>query len=1116
MKKVRFISILGVLLCAGLLLSCEEEKPLQVQGTIEGTVVDTETGQAVQGVGVTIVANSLTTFSEQSKITGSDGKFSFKNLEAGSYKLSFAKEGYEDNSKNINLSPGQISSSDVALKSIKPALSVSTTQLDFGATINILPVDIRNTGKGELAWSVAEDLPWLSVSPITGRLTTGQESIIVSIDREQLTETSKSGSFVVNSNGGSAIIYVSASKLAPVLSVAPTSLAFETDQNALPLEITNTGTGELAWSILEDLDWLTVNPASGATAGEPAAVTITIDRSKITGNTTPATGTVTISSNGGNAAVNISVNLENPDFSVSVTSLDFGMETNYLTFELTNTGKGDLTWSIVEDLAWLSVNPASGTTTTAPSVATVTVDRSQLAESPKTATFLVNTNAGSATVNVSISKPTPVLSVSVPSLDFGIESTHLTFDVSNAGTGELSWSIVEDLAWLSVSPASGKTTTASSTVIVTVDRSLLVEDSRTATFVVTSDVGSATVGVSVSKPVPVLSVSVTSLDFGVETTNLPIEISNTGRGELTWSIVEDLAWLSVNPASGTATTAPSVATVTVDRSQLAESSKTATFLVNTNAGSATVSVSISKPTPVLSVTPEALDFGENETEKSINVSNSGAGTLTYAATASQSWITLDNAANSVATDTKIIKVTLSRAGLSPGDYSGDVVINSNSNSITVPVSMSVLQPAAPDLLNGQASGVTYNSAQVSGVLTSLGSSAVTQHGHCWSTSPDPTTADNKTTLGGTGVLKSFTSNITGLSANTTYYARAYATNAVGTTYAEAIAFATLPPPTVATVQSVRTENVRYNQIVGVGNLTVLGDGLVTDYGFCYSTGNATPTTDDTKQSLGQTTQTGEFTATLTGLQASTQYYLRAYAVNSMGTAYGTVIDATTADAPPVVTSGLVAYYTFDNENCNEAQEKSEYNGIKQGNGNPVWSTDIPGISGKALQVSDDVYYQIPTSPFIDYKSEWSVSIWVKMSGSSLLFGHFNNSTSSYQTTIGIGINSSFVYGLISGISSTNWYLMNSSIGSHKFDIDVSETLLNNSWHLLTVTRTSSGLYKLYVDAVLLSQFTSTRTIENPNHPMNIARYFTGKMDNFRIYRRAISQSEIAEIYNAKQ
>jgi hypothetical protein len=349
--------------------------------------------------------------------------------------------------------------------------------------------------------------------------------------------------------------------------------------------------------------------------------------------------------------------------------------------------------------------------------------------------------------------------------------------------------------------------------------------------------------------------------------------------------------------------------------------------------------------------------------------------------------------------------------------------------------------------------------------------------------------------------------------------KAYATNAIGTTYSDAITFTTLPPPTLPTIQTTQVQNIKHDQIDGVGNITVLGDGLVTDYGFCYSTSNTMPTTSDSKASLGQTTQTGSFTVTVTGLQGSTKYYLRAYAINSMGTAYGsTVIEATTLDVPPVVTSGLVAYYTFDNQNCNEAQGYTQYNGIQQGNGSPVWATDIPGTSGKSLQTNDDVYYQIATSPFLNYTSQWSVSIWIKINKYNLLFGHYNNSTSSYYTRIGIGIsNNNNVCALISSISSNgNWYLMNSSIGTHTFNIDVSSSLLNNQWHLLTVTRTSTGVYKMYIDATLFSQFTSIRTIETPSDPMNIARYFTGKMDNFRVYNRELSQTEITTIYNAKQ
>lgn len=67
-----------------------------------------------------------------------------------------------------------------------------------------------------------------------------------------------------------------------------------------------------------------------------------------------------------------------------------------------------------------------------------------------------------------------------------------------------------------------------------------------------------------------------------------------------------------------------------------------------------------------------------------------------------------------------------------------------------------------------------------GNVTSDGGATVTARGVCWSTSPNPTTADFTTSNGtGTGT---FTSNLTQLTANTTYYVRAYATNIAGTGY----------------------------------------------------------------------------------------------------------------------------------------------------------------------------------------------------------------------------------------------------------------------------------------------------------------------------------------------
>jgi uncharacterized protein (TIGR02145 family) len=84
--------------------------------------------------------------------------------------------------------------------------------------------------------------------------------------------------------------------------------------------------------------------------------------------------------------------------------------------------------------------------------------------------------------------------------------------------------------------------------------------------------------------------------------------------------------------------------------------------------------------------------------------------------------------------------------------------------------------------------ITDIAATTGGNITNDGGTPVTQRGVVWSTSPNPTTANNSTTNGsGTG---SFTSNLTSLTASTTYYVRAYATNSAGTAYGNELSFTT--------------------------------------------------------------------------------------------------------------------------------------------------------------------------------------------------------------------------------------------------------------------------------------------------------------------------------------
>ena len=98
----------------------------------------------------------------------------------------------------------------------------------------------------------------------------------------------------------------------------------------------------------------------------------------------------------------------------------------------------------------------------------------------------------------------------------------------------------------------------------------------------------------------------------------------------------------------------------------------------------------------------------------------------------------------------------------------------------------------PKVTTSAVSEITINSAVCGGEVTFNGNVSVTARGICWSTSQNPTIEDNKTTNG--SGLGSFTSNLSNLASQTTYYVRAYATNEVGTSYGNEVSFTTLVDP----------------------------------------------------------------------------------------------------------------------------------------------------------------------------------------------------------------------------------------------------------------------------------------------------------------------------------
>ena len=244
----------------------------------------------------------------------------------------------------------------------------------------------------------------------------------------------------------------------------------------------------------------------------------------------------------------------------------------------------------------------------------------------------------------------------------------------------------------------------------------------------------------------------------------------------------------------------------------------------------------------------------------------------------------------------------------------------------------------PAVTTMQVSDVTTTSAKCGGEVTSEGNGTVTARGICWSVSPNPTIEDNKTNDGsGTG---SFASQIPDLVPNTQYYVRAYATNEAGTAYGEIVVFYTSkeeqPEIVLPTVTTSDVTGITTNSATCGGNVISDGNGTVTACGICWSV-SPNPTIEDNKTNDGS--GTGSFASQIPDLVPNTQYYVRAYATNEVGTAYGDEISFTTLleKLLPTVTTSEITDITTNSATCG-GNVTSDGNGTVTVRG-VCWSTN---------------------------------------------------------------------------------------------------------------------------------------------------------------------------------
>jgi hypothetical protein len=234
------------------------------------------------------------------------------------------------------------------------------------------------------------------------------------------------------------------------------------------------------------------------------------------------------------------------------------------------------------------------------------------------------------------------------------------------------------------------------------------------------------------------------------------------------------------------------------------------------------------------------------------------------------------------------------SGLSPGTtyYFRSYATNSGGTSFSAIESFTTRSYSPPTTIPSDASLIAITTATLNGSIQDTNGSSATSRGFVYGTT---LSFGATTTEAGIFETGAYSASVTGLSANTTYYYKSYATNGSGTSYSTDV-------KTFTTLASTATSVVETNGLTLLGTTTVTlhGDIISTGgsdtitHGFAYGT-SPTLSSVIATSSLGTYSGTGSFSGGLTGLTANTKYYYRAYVTNAIGTSYGAIKSFVTVD-----------------------------------------------------------------------------------------------------------------------------------------------------------------------------------------------------------------------------
>ena len=404
MKKMKLVMGVVLVLTLGLFsTSCKKEV---ATGKIQGLVTNYATSEPIQGVNISLSPTGA------SAVTGSDGRYEFNNLEPGNYTVQGTKSGFESNTKNITITSGNVSSGDMQLRPAATGFRLNVDYLDFGTNFTQMSFKIINVSTtNAMSWEIVESLNWLETSPSTGSIQGGQETTVnVAIDRSLLSQTT-TANITVRSADHSVVLPINVTVSgdnAPQLQLSETTLDFGTTANNLSFSVMNVGPNgtTLNWTCSNiTVDWLTLSPTSGSTAGgNSTMVMATIDRTKFNGIVSTS---VTVNGAGMSSTIVFNAQSEGSGVAIlqlSENALDFGEQETAMTFQVRNIGTNSsvLDWTIsTPAVNWLTISPMSGSTVAGnASLVTVLIDRSMFSSDVSTN---ITVSGGGNTASIAVS-----------------------------------------------------------------------------------------------------------------------------------------------------------------------------------------------------------------------------------------------------------------------------------------------------------------------------------------------------------------------------------------------------------------------------------------------------------------------------------------------------------------------------------------------------------------------------------------------------------------------------------------------------------------------------------------------------------------------------------------